>query len=436
MNSLSSNHFGLFSRRPSWLAGAARRLRTGRSGLTLLELAVAVAIMGMVGAIAVGASARAGSVGSTLGKDSRLSNQTRQTSFSTTDDARYSQVFVAGAVAEKGTFESSDFTVSPPVTETVTYVLGANLVRQASVLGTSAEVMKTSQDVGSVADFSLSLVNGAIVTSVVVQSELTAAERTATAVLTQAVEAPGPLVTSTGVPLLPVSTVLCVGQSVTVGGSKMAVVGNTVVTGTVTMNGSDNVFAGDLTAGSVVVSGNNNTFDALRNGAAGSCGFTLSPSSFAPYDFVFNSDTKLESVPAVWDDQPKKRLKPGVYFVDGTLELSGSEVTGQVTLIARRIVLSGSKGMLSAHRNGVLMFATGAAPDESIKISGSDHLFVGVVYAQQGEIRISGSGSVFDGALLTPGANGILTGSGSGTNILFNQPMFDAAAAVRQDTGG
>jgi hypothetical protein len=233
-----------------------------------------------------------------------------------------------------------------------------------------------------------------------------------------------------------VPTVLCVGQSVTVSGSKKAVVGNMVVKGTVTVSGSDNMFAGDLTAGSVVVSGNNNTFDALRKGTAGSCGFALSPASFAPYDFVFTGDTNLSNVPAVWEDQAKKQLKPGVYFVDGTLELSGSEVTGQVTLIARRIVLSGSKGTLSARRNGVLLLAIGGAAPEAIRISGSDQLLVGVLYAQQGDIRLSGSKNLLDGALLTPNAGGDLEASGSENSILFNQPMFDAAAAVRQDTGG
>lgn len=436
MKSLVHRHLGLLRRRASWLAGPVRRLGAGRSGVTLLELAVATAIMGLVGAFVVGASGRSLSVSSTLGKDSRLSNQTRQTSFATTDDARYSQVFVPVSAAEKGTFESADFTVSPPATETVTYVLGANLAREVSVLGTGAEVVKTAQDVGAVADFSLSLVNGAIVTSVVVQSEVTAAERTATAVLTQAVEAPGPVVTATGVPPLPMPTVLCFGQSLSVRGSRKTVVGNAVVKGTVTVSGSDNVFAGDLTAGSVVVSGNDNSFDAVWKGTAGSCGFTLSPASFAPYDFVFTGDTKLENKAEVWEDQSKGRLKPGVYVVDGTLALSGDEVSGEVTFIARRIVLSGSKTMLSARRNGVLMLAAGGVDPEAIRISGAKHVLVGVMYAQQGDIRLGGSESIFDGAYLSPNGGADFELAGSDSSILFNQPMFDAAAAVRQDSGG
>jgi subtilisin family serine protease len=82
-------------------------------------------------------------------------------------------------------------------------------------------------------------------------------------------------------------------------------------------------------------------------------------------------------------------LAPGVYCATGTIKLSDSKVSGDVTFVAERIELSGSNLNLTPNRLGVLAWATGTG--DAVKVSGSNSTFGGIVYAPNGKAAFSGS---------------------------------------------
>ncbi|MEX1157348.1 MAG: Ig-like domain-containing protein [Thermomicrobiales bacterium] len=81
------------------------------------------------------------------------------------------------------------------------------------------------------------------------------------------------------------------------------------------------------------------------------------------------------------------------------ITLSGSSVSGTVTLVAGEIKVSGSNHRLTALYHGVLAFATGSG-DDAIKVSGSGHQLSGDLVARSGQISLSGSGGAVAGSLL------------------------------------
>jgi len=91
------------------------------------------------------------------------------------------------------------------------------------------------------------------------------------------------------------------------------------------------------------------------------------------HEYVFNSSTNLASVPQVWQNNSPStlQLKPGYYYWNGTLTLSGHAIRGAVTFIASQIVinnddtaLNGSAyiGLQPYDENNLLLWATGNSP--------------------------------------------------------------------------
>ena len=148
---------------------------------------------------------------------------------------------------------------------------------------------------------------------------------------------------------------------------------------------------------------------------------TYNASDFEPFDFDFTGDINLNAVEEVWLDPAHTQLKPGVYQTTGTLTLNNQDVRGQVTFIARDIVLRNSGTRLTPFLGGVLFFATGVAPSGlSVKISGSDHLLTGVIFAPQGPVEIKASRLIIDGSIFCNGFDW----PGSKSRIAFNPDLF------------
>lgn len=222
----------------------------------------------------------------------------------------------------------------------------------------------------------------------------------------------------------------CLGGSLSLAGKEQPVVGEGVLGGRVTIAGSGNAITGAVLAnGGMVVSGAQHTLPAVGSAGNSTCRMKLLPSAFGAFAFQFPSDTNLSIVPEVWQDSRRKFLKSGVYFVDGTLTLDGSELTGQVTLIARTIVIKGSFITLTPNLHGVVLLALGTAvPSESIQMDGNNLRLRGVVYADTGNVGFNGSTNALDGAIVTP--RGGLTVSGANVRITLSPGLFRAADAV------
>lgn len=91
----------------------------------------------------------------------------------------------------------------------------------------------------------------------------------------------------------------------------------------------------------------------------------------------------------------------GLYFVTGQVTLSGSELYGEVTIVAQReIEISGSQQNFTPYSGGLLLFSERSAQSgPAIKISGSNSALPGIIYAPFAQIEVSGSTNSFAGGL-------------------------------------
>lgn len=112
----------------------------------------------------------------------------------------------------------------------------------------------------------------------------------------------------------------------------------------------------------------------------------------------------------------------GLYYVTGDVKLSGSELSGEVTIVAQgRIHASGSNHSFTPYSGDLLFFSQeGHGGQEgceelAIKVAGSGMVWDGVVYAPERLIQVSGSNSTLKGRLI----GGSLKLSGSNLEIGF-----------------
>ena len=198
-------------------------------------------------------------------------------------------------------------------------------------------------------------------------------------------------------------------------GSGAIVTGNIHSNSDIRISGSNNQITGLAEANlGFNISGSGNTFGS-QDAAAPICHIPVNlfppQDFFAPYTFSFTGNVDLKTIDEVWLDPPTKTmLKPGVYFTTGTLTLSGSGVTGNVTLIGDEVKISGSDTTLTAFSNGVVLYGTGTS-NQAVKVSGSDETFTGIIYAPNGGIDISGSNEAVAGGVV--GQRVKLSGSSS-----------------------
>ena len=155
--------------------------------------------------------------------------------------------------------------------------------------------------------------------------------------------------------------------------------------------------------------------------ATGSFPVTFNATDFQPYTFVFTGDVNLNAETQVWLDPERTQLKPGVYFTDGSLTLGNAGAQGQVTFIARDIILENKGLNLTTSQGSVLLFATGSGPTGlAVKISGSDHMLNGIIYAPQGQVTIKATRVLLDGSVYSAAFDWL----GSKGRISFNPDLL------------
>jgi hypothetical protein len=110
-----------------------------------------------------------------------------------------------------------------------------------------------------------------------------------------------------------------------------------------------------------------------------------------------------------WYDPASDTLKAGLYYSSGTIVISANHLTSSgATLVSDgEITLSGSSHRIAPYAYGVLLFSgrdlSGNAQCNSpaIRLSGSQNIWSGLMFAPDGAIQLSGaSSSTLDGSLI------------------------------------
>ncbi len=87
---------------------------------------------------------------------------------------------------------------------------------------------------------------------------------------------------------------------------------------------------------------------------------------------------------------PDEPLVSGLYWVPCDVQISGSDVAGQVTIVATgKIHVAGSSAQLTPFVDGLLFLST-SVDDHAIDLSGSSESFGGALFAPNGGVQLSG----------------------------------------------
>ena len=88
----------------------------------------------------------------------------------------------------------------------------------------------------------------------------------------------------------------------------------------------------------------------------------------------------------------------GLYYITGEVKLSGSNISGQFTIVAEGDIsqdISGSEFDCRSYSGDLLFLCNGSL----LKIAGSNSYFEGIIHVQNGEVEISGSENTINGSI-------------------------------------
>jgi RHS repeat-associated protein/uncharacterized repeat protein (TIGR01451 family) len=118
--------------------------------------------------------------------------------------------------------------------------------------------------------------------------------------------------------------------------------------------------------------------------------------------------------------KPKKPLATGLYNVPCGIQVSGADVAGQVTLVAKGdIQVSGSDTSFTPFIDGLLFFTTSTG-STAVDLSGSRHTYHGAIHAPNGGIDLTGSDHKLDCGVVAQtarisGSRNAISGAACGT---------------------
>ena len=199
--------------------------------------------------------------------------------------------------------------------------------------------------------------------------------------------------------------------------------------------GSDDDIEGDVErVGQLLVEGSGND---IIPGPATTCDVAEMPVSWDIVDFqpdgsyavAADAEGKYYHHVGDWTFSGSGLTIPeGLHYVSGNATLSGSDLTGNVTIVASgEIHVDGSGHQLTAYISGLTLYANQTSSDAVLTLSGSGTQSLGgIAYAPEGRITVSGSGLTIYGALL-----------GDSVELYGNSITIDNSAGITvSGTGG
>ncbi|MGA9333779.1 MAG: hypothetical protein WBV39_05820, partial [Rudaea sp.] len=167
------------------------------------------------------------------------------------------------------------------------------------------------------------------------------------------------------------------------------------------LNGAQSLMDGPVHyVSSLTVNGSQNTFTLQpRQVSAQPLPTLLDLSDFAPGGPVaaatgaayYDESAECASKHSWQRSKAHLQLASGVYWIPCDVHLSGSNMSGPVTLVSTgTIQISGAKGTFQPYYQGV-QFATSSASSDALHLSGSSAQIGGLVFAPQGTVQLTGA---------------------------------------------
>ncbi len=182
------------------------------------------------------------------------------------------------------------------------------------------------------------------------------------------------------------------GGQLKISGSKKTFSGRVHSNATIKISGSNNNITQQTTAvGSIQITGSGNDVPNKQANAA--------PQPMPAYDFNLYRQNAAYTHNGDWNITKNDPIPSGIHFVNGNVKISGSNISGNITIVATGYIkISGSGITLTsvdtvAH---ILLFSQSGYID----ISGSNAKLKGILYAPSGKCDISGSGESLQGAVI------------------------------------
>lgn len=191
------------------------------------------------------------------------------------------------------------------------------------------------------------------------------------------------------------------GGTLSITGSGKTVNGKAHSNADIKVSGSGNTISGQTTAvGSIKITGSGNNIPNKQSGA--------SAQPIPVYSLSYYQQHATYTHSGTWHISGSgEQIPAGIHFVNGDVKISGSNVSGNVTIVATGYIrISGSNITLSSSdaSDSMLLFSM-----NDIQLSGSGDTLRGIIYAPAGECSLSGSGKNIRGAVI--GSKAGITGS-------------------------
>src|SRR5579884_4228191 len=163
--------------------------------------------------------------------------------------------------------------------------------------------------------------------------------------------------------------------------------------------------SGDGSYDATTYGGPNHCADSVQPGVSFPAGYPKADPTDYPWPVDFTNSPPACTYSGTSFSRNSGTIPSGVYCATSSITISGYGISGNVTLIAPTVAISGNNNNLTPYTKNLLIYQTGSAP---LSISGNN-MEGGWVFAPNAQVTINGNN---------------WTMTGNGPNILVNASLI------------